>query len=241
MNHRDVELLSAYLDGELKPSDSAKLEARLKTDPELASVLNDLRSTRALLRKLPQRRAPRNFTLTRKMVGQNPPMPRVYPLFRFATAFAAVLLFFSFAVNTMGPQLMSPPNFGSGGGGGAEEMQSFAAEALAATESPAEEPAAAEAMPAAPASTMLPEPTNVAADSGPALEASPPMTATAPAEETQRIIDTPVAKNGETENAIQREIPPLISSVWQVGLAIIVLLGIIMLVIMRQVSASHWK
>src|SRR5512139_2880757 len=78
MNNRDIELLSAYLDGELKPSHSIKLEARLKTDPELASVLNDLRVTRTLLRKLPSRKAPRNFTLTRKMVGLNPPLPRTY-------------------------------------------------------------------------------------------------------------------------------------------------------------------
>ena len=77
MNRRDTEKLSAYLDGELKPSDSTKLEARLKTDPELASVLNDIRATRTLLRKLPSRKAPRNFTLTRKMVGQNPPLPRL--------------------------------------------------------------------------------------------------------------------------------------------------------------------
>ena len=69
MNQRDLELLSSYLDGHLNPSEITRLEARLKTDPQLASVLTDLRATRSLLRKLPQRRAPRNFTLTRKMVG----------------------------------------------------------------------------------------------------------------------------------------------------------------------------
>lgn len=92
MNKRDLELLSSYLDGELKPSDSTKLEARLTSDPELASVLNDLRAARTLLRKLPARKAPRNFTLTRKMVGQNPPLPRAYPIFRFATAAATLLV-----------------------------------------------------------------------------------------------------------------------------------------------------
>ena len=86
MNQRDIELLSSYLDGQLSSSDVNRLEIRIKTDPQLASVLTDLRATRSLLRKLPQRRAPRNFTLTRKMVGQNPPLPRAYPVFRFATA-----------------------------------------------------------------------------------------------------------------------------------------------------------
>ena len=78
MKQRDLELLSSYLDGQLNPSDAARLESRLKTEVQLASVLNDLRATRTLLRKLPARKAPRNFTLTRKMVGQNPPLPRAY-------------------------------------------------------------------------------------------------------------------------------------------------------------------
>ena len=48
MNQRDLELLSSYLDGQLKPSDSARLEARLSTDPGLRAVLDDLRSARGL-------------------------------------------------------------------------------------------------------------------------------------------------------------------------------------------------
>ena len=59
MNQRDLELLSAYLDGQLNPSESTRLESRLNSDPQLASVLTDLRATRNLLRKLPARRAPR--------------------------------------------------------------------------------------------------------------------------------------------------------------------------------------
>ena len=33
MNQRDLELLSAYLDGELNPSDSTRLESRLQIGP----------------------------------------------------------------------------------------------------------------------------------------------------------------------------------------------------------------
>ncbi|HXQ33737.1 MAG TPA: hypothetical protein VN843_06980, partial [Anaerolineales bacterium] len=116
MNRRDIELLSAYLDGQLKPSDSARLESRLKSDPELVAVMDDLRAARNLLRRLPQRRAPRNFTLTRKMVGQNPPMPRAYPFFRFATTLATLLLFFTFGLNFLAPQLAAVPGVGFGGG-----------------------------------------------------------------------------------------------------------------------------
>src|SRR5512145_3530643 len=117
MNHRDLELLSSYLDGQLKPSDSARLEARLASDPDLRAVLSDLRSARGLLRQLPMRKAPRNFTLTPKMVGKNPPLPRTYPAFRFVTALATLLFFFTMGVNFLAPQMASQPAFGMGGGG----------------------------------------------------------------------------------------------------------------------------
>ena len=125
----DVEKLSAYLDGQLKPSETARLESRLQSNPELASILNDLRQARGILRQLPQRRAPRNFTLTPKMVGQKPPMPRTYPVFRFATALATLLLFFTFATNFMAPRLVRTAvpygigGYGGGGGGGDAESE----------------------------------------------------------------------------------------------------------------------
>jgi hypothetical protein len=246
MNRRDIELLSAYLDGELKPSDSVKLETRLKSDPELASVLSDLRVTRTLLRRLPSRKAPRNFTLTRKMVGQNPPLPRTYPIFRFVTAVATALLFFSFAVNTMGPQLMSADNFGRGGGGA--EVESLAPEAPSLEQSAApapEEPAAA----SGPADMMpiAPTPTGVvgdAANSGePPVALAPPQGTQLPStEEALRIVETPLAKNGEVDNTSEAQsLPPMVSSVWQVGLALIVVTGFLLLWLMRRSSARRWK
>src|SRR5512145_524208 len=145
MNHRDLELLSSYLDGQLKPSDSARLEARLASDPDLRAVLSDLRSARGLLRQLPMRKAPRNFTLTPKMVGKNPPLPRSYPAFRFVTALASLLLFLTVGLNFLATQLVSQsPAFGMGGGG-APEVLSEQAPAPAATEAPAEDAFATEA------------------------------------------------------------------------------------------------
>lgn len=243
MKRRDLELLSAYLDGELKPSDSTRLETRLKSDPELVSVLNDLRATRTLLRKLPQRRAPRNFTLTRKMAGQNPPLPRTYPAFRFVTAVATLLFFFSFGLNFMGKQLVQAPAFGmGGGGGGAAEAQSFA-ESEPVLEAPAAEEAPAEPALEAPAA---PAPAEVA-----------PTITTAPAEDATRIMETPVAKEAEGESAIAQdqvsgmnetmqtsEAPkplPLISSAWQIGLAAVALVSALLMGLMRQSSARRWK
>jgi len=227
MNQRDLELLSAYLDGQLKPSESARLETRLNSDPQLASVLTDLRATRNLLRKLPARKAPRNFTLTRKMVGQNPPLPRAYPWFRFASALATLLLFFSFGVNTVGRQMASQaPGFGMGGGGGAEEStELFSAQeapAAAATEAPAETEA--------PILEMAPMPTQMSTE----------------AADAARIVDTPVAKNaGETENAVtadQFQSPaPLVPSTWQIALAVIAIGGALFMMLVRQLSARRWK
>src|SRR5512133_820146 len=120
-NFRDVELLSAYLDGELSQADAARLETRLKSDLQLRTVFDDLSQSRSLLRKLPARRAPRNFTLTPKMAGIKPPVPRAFPFFRFASAVAAILFVFSFAVNLTVPILTSTsagapmPAYGKGG------------------------------------------------------------------------------------------------------------------------------
>lgn len=230
MNQRDLELLSAYLDGELKSSELTKLETRLNTDQELAPVLNDLRAARTLLRKLPQRRAPRNFTLTRKMVGQNPPLPRTYPLFRIATSFAAMLLFVSFAANAISYQTHQSMGFGFGGGGGSE-MDLFSA-------APAMEEAAA---PAAEEPAMAAEPADPAA-------AAPTAQTT---EDTSRILETPSEKNQETQNGAAENEPlappespayqPVVSSKWQIGLAAAMLAGLLLMWLSRQFSARRWK
>jgi len=60
----DIELLSAYLDGQLSPHQRSALEARLRAEPALTTELDTLRITRQLLRSLPRLRAPRNFTLS---------------------------------------------------------------------------------------------------------------------------------------------------------------------------------
>jgi hypothetical protein len=91
------------------------------------------------------RKAPRNFRLTPRLVGKNPPLPRAYPAFRFTSAIATVMLFLSFGLNFLRPQLLAAQApLGMGGGGGAADT--FSAEAAPAAEMPATEaPAATEA------------------------------------------------------------------------------------------------
>lgn len=227
MNRRDIELLSSYLDGQLKPSESARLEARLATDRDLRAVLDDLRSTRNLLRQLPARKAPRNFTLTPKMVGKNPPLPRAYPAFRFVTALASLLLFFTVGLNFLAPQLASQsPAFGMGGGGAPEV---FSAQAPETTESAVEEAPAAE-----PPAELLPAP-------NPTL--SP--------EENARSDEGPAGKEGVAEDSVAEdqfgvqnapeELPPPVPPTWQLVLAGVAVLGGLIMVMMRRLAAERWR
>jgi anti-sigma factor RsiW len=226
MNRRDIELLSSYLDGQLKPSDSARLESRLSADPNLRAVLDDLRAARGLLRQLPMRKAPRDFRLTPKMVGKNPPLPPVYPAFRFVTALATMLLFFTVGLNFLAPQMASQSTDFGYGGGGAPEV--FSAQAPAATEAPAAEAPAEES----------------------ASELAPLPTATFALEDTARDAVTPQARDGETGSAggqdpfgvqKQGEAPQPVPPAWQILLAGIAFFGAIIMVLMRRLATNRWR
>ena len=90
ISRKDWEVISAYLDDQLKPRDRARLESRLKADSNLRKAVREMHQTRALLRSMPSMKAPRNFTLTRDMVGQ-PFYVRLFPAFRLASAIATIL------------------------------------------------------------------------------------------------------------------------------------------------------
>jgi anti-sigma factor RsiW len=148
---RDVEQLSTYLDGQLSGTERTRLEARVRSDPELAALLAELRQTRALLRQTPHRRAPRNFTLTPKMAGIRPPVPRLVPALSWASAAAMLLFVCTIAFNLLGslslsaaaPRMTSAYGIGGGGKGGA------------ATEAPAVMAAPATMAPAATQALVL--------------------------------------------------------------------------------------
>jgi hypothetical protein len=243
-NFRDIEQLSSYLDGQLSPSDSARLEARLSSDPELASAFNDMRAARGILRKLPSRKAPRNFTLTRQIVGLKPPLPRSYSVFRFSTAFATVLLMLTFAANSIVPNIrfgaalapVAQDAYGLGGvGGGPVAAEApAAAEALVATEAPA----ATEApLAAAPSLEMAVVPTE---------------TLSATNADSARILETPVAeaptaKEAGTASApqdqpqVNAEREAVIPVVWQIALLVLGLVSGVVMLVLRQSAIQKWK
>ena len=230
MNRRDIELLSSYLDGQLKPSEIARLESRLSTDSDLRAVLDDLRSARGLLRQLPMRKAPRNFTLTPKMVGKNPPLPRSYPAFRFVSALATIMLFFTLGLNFVAPQMASQsPAFGMGGGGAPEIFS--AEEAPAVPEAASGAPAATEAPAEEPSVQLLPQPTTELSTTDSAREIETPMA------KDGFEGDAPAADQAQVQNRVSQPIPPT----WQIVLAGVALLSALIMVLMRRMAAERWR
>ncbi|MCC6259533.1 MAG: hypothetical protein IT311_01620 [Anaerolineales bacterium] len=222
---RDLEQLSADLDGQLNPAESARVKSRRQADPELASAYEDLRQAKNILHKLPVRKAPKNFTLTRKMVGLKPPLPRAYPTFRFATAFATLLFVASLAVNNFSKvnlsySAASAPMLGVGQGGGAPDNFNLpmATEAPAATE-------------AAIAEAQM-EPT-LSAESAANLT------------DAERMTETPTTKEAPSESPNQpqplEEAEPIVPSSWQVVLIALILLGLLALFWMNQFAKRKWR
>ncbi|RJP49234.1 MAG: hypothetical protein C4586_07765 [Anaerolineaceae bacterium] len=223
-NFGEIALLSSYLDEELNTTEAAQLESRLPSDPELVSVLNDLRAARGILRKLPTRKAPRNFILSRKMVGLKPPLPRSYPIFRFSTALATILLVISFAANLLTPQIRfaaSAPQaaYGIGSGGGCEEP---CGGGTAAAEAPATE---------APLLEMAPAP--AAGNAATAREGEP-------SADTMQM-----PKEAELESMAAQQPPvrneALVPFLWQIILLTVILLSGLLMWIMRLSALRKWR
>ena len=231
MNFRDVELLSAYLDGQTNPSDLTRLESRLASDPELAATLQALRESRGLLRRLPKRRAPRNFTLTYAMVGKKPPLPRSYPIFRFATALAAILFVFTYATNQVSIMASSAPQaaYGIGGGSGGGDGNDAADAPMM------------EAMPAPTEAPIEPEATMEMALTGPVDAATP--TPELAADTSRTANEPPAAKDsGETGTPPEPAPAPVrVSTVLMIAFGIIALLGAAAMFTVRRLAAKKWR
>lgn len=151
---RDLESLSAYLDGQLSDKERFRLEKELQANASFRAILEDLRRTRALLRSQPRIRAPRNFTLTSAIVGARArprPSLNLFPALRLTSALAS----FVFVLVVLGELVL-------GGRPVAAPMIAAQAPAPASVEAqreelavPVEESEAAEQ--AAPAAKMAPE------------------------------------------------------------------------------------
>lgn len=74
--HVDVELLSAYVDGQITATERTQVEAHLQTCAACRSELVSLRNTVALVQALPRVAVPRAFTLSEAKLGVRQPAAR---------------------------------------------------------------------------------------------------------------------------------------------------------------------
>ncbi|HML20017.1 MAG TPA: zf-HC2 domain-containing protein [Aggregatilinea sp.] len=72
LTDRDIELLSAYRDGELSARERAEVEHHLADDASWRDALASIEQTHSLLNDLPRLRAPRNFTLDPAVYSRKP-------------------------------------------------------------------------------------------------------------------------------------------------------------------------
>ncbi|MCL4262490.1 MAG: hypothetical protein KJ069_04720 [Anaerolineae bacterium] len=109
---RQQEAVSAYLDNALTPAERQYFEQQMAQDPALQAEVEQQRQTRALLRQLPPRQVPRNFTLDPALYGRPARQPLItyYPTLRAATVLTAVLFFFVIGLNLFmgGSATMAP-------------------------------------------------------------------------------------------------------------------------------------
>lgn len=110
ISHDDWILLSEYLDQELSPQESDRLETRLQSEEALAAALQHLERTRTLIRSAPRFTAPRDFTLTADQVGESRSGGwwRRMDLYTWASA-AAALLLVAVLILDYGNLILSPP------------------------------------------------------------------------------------------------------------------------------------
>lgn len=177
-NHPDdaSELISSYLDEALSLVERRRVDRLLHECDACSAELQELRALRQLLRSVPAPLPRRSFTLD-PSVGA--PRMRLFPIFRFASLAAALLLFVVLGFDALGrgaqPQATSASQSAE-----QEQMRTLGAD-------PTEAPAAAMDMPPAAGGALAEPTTEAAAESAPAaaLQAPAPTTGAETANEEQ--------------------------------------------------------
>lgn len=242
VSRRDLEGLSAYLDGELRAQEARRLEIRLEEDRDLRAALTELRSVRDAVRSLPVLHPPRSLVLTPNMVGRSAGK-RPYPLLQLATALATLAFLVVSGVNVVLSRGAS-----MGASAPVEAPMMLQAPPLAAEATESAEVAGAPLLGEAPSSDALaPSATPGAAErAAPEISAlgeglaETPQAAAQPAPAEQAVEPSPLVTPavGELEGA-EKQAPamPLRTVVWlQLGLGVLVI-GLAMLTLRARRQA----
>jgi hypothetical protein len=97
LNDRDWKLISAYIDSRLSPTEITRVKARIQSEPQFKRSLDEIAYTRRLLQSLPEKRAPRNFTLSADKVKAPRKALWLQPALSFVSIAAAFLLLVVFS------------------------------------------------------------------------------------------------------------------------------------------------
>ena len=96
ISNKELLQVSAYIDGALSPKEKQAFEAHLASSATLQKELQEYKRLKVSLRSLPQKKAPRNFTLSPEKVKLRKAAPRLASAFSFASAGVAILLMLAF-------------------------------------------------------------------------------------------------------------------------------------------------
>ena len=94
------QLLSAYLDDQVSSDERIQIERKLDSEDAFRQAMLSMQKARLVIRSMPRRKVPRNFTLTPEMVPARRSF-QLFPLLRFSSAFAAIAAVVLFAVQLL--------------------------------------------------------------------------------------------------------------------------------------------
>ncbi|MFQ5856719.1 MAG: anti-sigma factor family protein, partial [Anaerolineae bacterium] len=113
--HLDIELLSAYIDGEVTPNEATRVEQHLPVCRRCTEELESLRWTVSLLREVPSVPVPRSFAIRQIDIEREPTRRRfILPdwipnSLQWATVATAVLAVLVFSVDFLGTSRLPTP------------------------------------------------------------------------------------------------------------------------------------
>ena len=111
LSSRELQLLSAYLDGELSKKDQKRAEILLSDHPAAISSLEKLRQVKNVIKLLPIHKVPRNFTISNGEVNRSL-IHDLAGVLRYASAVSAVLLAVILAFDFIFPYQFAPGELG---------------------------------------------------------------------------------------------------------------------------------
>jgi len=104
---RAFEELSAYIDGQVSEEEATAIEAKLAHSAQLQRAHDQIKALRAATRALPQRKAPRNFILTRAEAAQAKRSRNWSRVFGLAFSLCAVFLVVLFGYDGLSNNLFA--------------------------------------------------------------------------------------------------------------------------------------